>query len=101
MTEEFLRQLRKNLLVTSVTLVVMSHAPTAQAGSAIVEGRSPSAEPASASLGDGRKRARTPRVLTNVSNLWKIYLTEVDTVTSILDGVSTIGMVSSKSTRHA
>ena len=53
-------------------------------------GMSASTEPASVSARDGTKRARTPRVLTNVSTLGEIYLMEVDTVTLFLDDVDSI-----------
>ena len=50
--------------------------------------RSPGAEPAIVSAGDGKKHARTLRELTNnVSTLGEKRWMEVDTVTSFLDDV--------------
>ena len=92
MTEEFLRRLRKK---------PVSHDGDTGGGESTVgqgvtplqpepEAPSPSAEPASVSAGNGTKRARTPRVLTNVSTLGEVYLMEVDAVKSFLDDVDSI-----------
>ena len=95
MTEEFLRRLRMK--------PVSHHGDTGGGESTVGQGvtqpepeapsekgRSPSAEPASVSAGDGTKRVRTPRVLTNVSTLGEIHLMEVNAVKSFLDDVDSI-----------
>ena len=94
MTEEFLRRLRKQHVrhdgdtgsgESTVGQGVTSLQPEPEAPSG--KGRSPSAEPASVSAGDGTKRVRTPRVLSNVSTLGEIHLMEVD---AVLNGVGSI-----------
>ena len=51
------------------------------------KGMSPSAESARESAGDGTKRVRSPRVLTNVATLGETHSVDVDTVTPCLSDV--------------
>ena len=69
---------------------VRESSTTAEPKAPSEKGRSPRAEPASVSAGNGTERVRTPRVLTKVSTLGEIYMMEVDTVTSLLDDVDFI-----------
>ena len=94
MTEEFLQRLQKKPCdhyggtggdALTAGMVVMLQRPEPEVSSE--KGMSPSAESTRRSPGDGTKRVRTQRVLTNVATLGEIHSVDVDTVTPCLSNV--------------
>ena len=91
-TEEFLQRLQKKPSdydggtgddALTAGIGVKPQRLESEASSA--KGMSPSAESARGSAGNGTRRVRTPRVLTNVSTLGEIHSVDVETVTPCLN----------------